>query len=117
MLFDSLTLSLAQAPAAQAGAGATLMSLLPILLMFVVLYFLMIRPQMKRQKAHRELIAALAVGDEVLTAGGIMGRIVRVRDTYVTLSLNLNEEQAVVLRKTEVIEKLPNGTLKETLKA
>ncbi|WP_424680659.1 preprotein translocase subunit YajC, partial [Escherichia coli] len=67
------------APAAAAGGGdmmSSLTGMLPLVLMFVVLYFVMIRPQMKRQKEHRSMVEALAKGDEVATAGGILGRVV-----------------------------------------
>jgi preprotein translocase subunit YajC len=62
------------APAAAGGAESTFITLLPLVLMFVVLYFIMIRPQMKRQKEHKAMIDALAKGDEVVTAGGLLGR-------------------------------------------
>ena len=61
------------APAAGGDMGSSLMSMLPLVLMFVVLYFIMIRPQMKRQKEHKAMIEALAKGDEVVTAGGLLG--------------------------------------------
>jgi preprotein translocase subunit YajC len=63
------------------------MQLLPIILMFVVLYFLMIRPQMKRAKEHKALIEALAKGDEVVTGGGIAGRVTRVSDNFISLEV------------------------------
>ena len=62
----------AQAPAAAPAAGSSLMSMLPLVLMFVVLYFIMIRPQMKRQKEHKAMLEALAKGDEIVTAGGVV---------------------------------------------
>ena len=68
------------APAAAAGGGdmqSSLMSMLPLVLMFVVLYFVMIRPQMKKQKEHKALIDALAKGDDVATAGGLLGKVSR----------------------------------------
>ncbi len=68
----------AQAPAA--GGDAGLMSFLPIILMFVLLYFLMIRPQSKRAKEHQATIAAVKKGDDVITAGGIRGRVTKVSD-------------------------------------
>ena len=62
---------------------SSLMSMLPLVLMFVVLYFVMIRPQMKRQKEHRSMIEALAKGDEVATAGGVLGKVTKLGDVYV----------------------------------
>ena len=62
---------------AQAGEGNALMGMLPIILMFVILYFLMIRPQMKRQKEHRNMVAALAKGDEIITTGGMLGKVTK----------------------------------------
>ena len=70
------------APAAAAGdTQSSLLSLLPLVLMFVVLYFIMIRPQMKRQKEHKAMIEALAKGDEVVTAGGVLGRVSKLGET------------------------------------
>ena len=114
-VLNTLGLTLAQAaPAAQPGAAGTLMSLLPIILMFVVLYFLMIRPQMKRQKEHKALIEALAKGDEVVTAGGLLGKVVRVHDNYITLDITRDggESNEVVLQKVAVQAVLPKGTIK-----
>jgi preprotein translocase subunit YajC len=69
------------APAASGGTESSLLSLLPIVLMFVVLYFIMIRPQMKRQKEHKTMVEALAKGDEVVTAGGMLGRVSKMGET------------------------------------
>ncbi|MGE0803898.1 MAG: preprotein translocase subunit YajC, partial [Lautropia sp.] len=69
------------------GAEGQLLGFLPIILMFVVLYFLMIRPQMKRAKEHRTMLGALQKGDEVITAGGVVGRIVKVGEAYVTVEV------------------------------
>ncbi len=96
--------------AAPAGAGGGLMSFLPIILMFVVLYFLMIRPQMKRQKEQKAMIDALAKGDEVVTAGGLVGKLTKVGDVYVTLEVAEGTE--IVLQKASVTMLLPKGTVK-----
>jgi preprotein translocase subunit YajC len=93
-----------------AGAEGSLMSFLPIILMFVVLYFLMIRPQMKRQKEQKAMMDALTKGDEVVTAGGILGRVTRVTDAYVTLEIANGTE--VVIQKIAVATLLPKGTIK-----
>ena len=103
-------ISNAYAQTAAAGAESSLMSFLPIILMFVVLYFLMIRPQMKRQKEQKAMMDALAKGDEVVTAGGILGRVTRVTDAYVTLEIANGTE--VVIQKIAVATLLPKGTIK-----
>ena len=97
---------------AQSAAGGTgsLMSFLPIVLMFVVLYFLMIRPQMKRQKEQKAMIDALAKGDEVITAGGILGKVSKVTEAYVTVEVADGTE--VVMQKASVTMLLPKGTIK-----
>jgi preprotein translocase subunit YajC len=86
------------------------MSMLPLLLMFVVLYFVMIRPQMKRQKEHKAMIEALAKGDEVATVGGLLGKISRIGDT--TLGLELTSGVEVNLQRSAVVQVLPKGTVK-----
>ncbi len=96
--------------AAPAAAGGGLMSFLPIILMFVVLYFLMIRPQMKRQKEQKAMIDAIAKGDEVVTAGGIVGKVTKVNDAYVTLEVAEGTE--IVMQKASVTMLLPKGTVK-----
>jgi preprotein translocase subunit YajC len=99
----------AQAPAGGAG-DAGLMGFLPIILMFVLLYFLMIRPQMKRAKEHRAMVDALQKGDEVVTAGGVLGRITKVTEAYVSVEIAANTEISV--QKAAVQTLLPKGTLK-----
>ena len=84
--------------------------MLPLLLMFVVLYFVMIRPQMKRQKEHKAMIDALAKGDEVATVGGLLGKISRIGDT--TLGLELASGVEVHLQRSAVVQVLPKGTIK-----
>ena len=99
----------AQAPAA-APQGGGIESMLLILAMFAVLYFLMIRPQMKRAKEHKTMVEGLQKGDEVITAGGILGRITRVDDQYVTVSLAEGVE--VQMQRHAVQTVLPKGTIK-----
>ena len=99
----------AQAASATDPTGG-LMGMLPILLMFVVLYFLMIRPQMKRSKEHKTMVEALAKGDEVVTQGGMAGRINTVGDAYLQVEIAPNVEIAV--QKQAVATLLPKGTLK-----
>ncbi|MGE0330871.1 MAG: preprotein translocase subunit YajC [Ramlibacter sp.] len=100
------------APAAAAGGGmqSSLMSMLPLVLMFVVLYFVMIRPQMKRQKEHRAMIDALAKGDEVATAGGMLGKVTKLGDIYI--GIEVAEGVEVQLQRSAVVQVLPKGTIK-----
>ena len=95
---------------AAGGAQGSMLSFLPIILMFIVLYFLMIRPQMKRQKEHKSMMEALNKGDEVVTAGGVVGRITKVSDAYVTIEISEGTE--IVVQKNAVATLLPKGTLK-----
>lgn len=98
------------APAASGGAESSLMSLLPLVLMFVVLYFIMIRPQMKRQKEHKALIEALAKGDEIVTAGGMIGKVAKLGDSYLHVEVANGVE--VQVQRTAVVQVLPKGTIK-----
>ncbi len=96
------------APAAAASGTDTLFSLLPLVLMFVVLYFIMIRPQMKKQKEHKAMIEALAKGDEVVIAGGVMGRIAKLGDSYLHVEVSSGVELQV--QRGAIIQVLPKGT-------
>ena len=98
------------APAPAGSTESTLFSLLPLVLMFVVLYFIMIRPQMKRQKEHKAMIEALAKGDEVVTAGGLTGRVSKLGDAFIGLEVSANVE--VQVQRAAVTQVLPKGTLK-----
>lgn len=103
----------AQTAPAAAGSGdmtSTLTSMLPLLLMFAVLYFVMIRPQMKKQKEHRAMIEALAKGDEVVTAGGLIGRVSKVGDGFIGVEVATGVE--VQLQRASVVQVLPKGTIK-----
>lgn len=99
---------------AQAAAGGDptggLMGLLPLILMFIVLWFLMIRPQMKRAKEHKAMVAALAKGDEVVTQGGIAGRVTQVSDNF--LHVEVADNVNIVVQAQAVATVLPKGTLK-----
>ena len=102
----------AQTAPAAAGGGDMLSSLtgmLPLVLMFVVLYFVMIRPQMKKQKEHRTMIDALAKGDEVATAGGLLGKVTKLGDSYLTLELTPGME--VQLQRSAIVQVLPKGAI------
>ena len=99
------------APPAAAGGDmlSSLTGMLPLVLMFVVLYFVMIRPQMKKQKEHRAMIDALAKGDEVATAGGLLGKVSKLGDSYLTLELAAGIE--VQLQRSAIVQVLPKGTV------
>ena len=101
------------APAATAAADSpfgSLGSMLPLVLMFVVLYFVMIRPQMKRQKEARAMIEALAKGDEVVVGGGMLGKVSKMGESYLHLEIASGVE--VQVQRSAVIQVLPKGTLK-----
>ena len=108
---DTLQLVVAQATP---GGENALVGMLPIILMFVVLYFLMIRPQMKRQKEHRNMVSALAKGDEVITSGGLLGRISKVTDSYITVEVATLADKPVevLVQRAAVSSVLPKGTIK-----
>ena len=103
----------AQAAAAADPTGG-LMGMLPILLMFIVLWFVMIRPQMKKAKEQQKMVSELAKGDEVITQGGITGRIAKVGENYLSLEVAEGKEGPVVItvQKNAVGALLPKGTLK-----
>jgi preprotein translocase subunit YajC len=99
---------------AQTAAGgdmqSSLMSMLPLVLMFVVLYFVMIRPQMRRQKEHRTMIEALAKGDEVATVGGVLGKVTKLGDVYIGVEIANGVE--VQVQRSAIVQVLPKGTVK-----
>jgi preprotein translocase subunit YajC len=103
-------ISTAFAQSASPFGGDGLLGFLPIILMFAVLYFLMIRPQMKRQKELRQMIEGLQKGDEVITAGGLLGRVTKVGEAYLTVEVANNLEVSV--QRSAVQTLLPKGTLK-----
>lgn len=100
----------AQAAAPAAGGASSLMQFLPLVLMFVVLYFIMIRPQMKRQKEHKAMIDALAKGDEVVVSGGILGKVARLGDTVVHVEVASGVE--IQVQRPSIVQVLPKGSLK-----
>ena len=104
-----MIISSAYAQSATGGDGG-LIGFLPIILMFVLLYFLMIRPQMKRAKEQKAMVEALQKGDEIVTVGGVLGRITRLSDAYVTVEIAPNTEVSV--QRAAVQTLLPKGTLK-----
>lgn len=96
--------------AASGGPESSLLSLLPLVLMFVVLYFIMIRPQMKRQKEHKAMVEALAKGDEVVISGGVLGRIAKMGESYLHVEVANGVELQV--QRAAVVQVLPKGTIK-----
>ena len=100
----------AWAQAGASGAGADIWSMAPIILMFVVLYFLMIRPQMKRAKEQKAMIESLQKGDEVIAAGGMLGKITKLGETYINVEIAPNTE--ICLQKAAVQTLLPKGSIK-----
>lgn len=95
---------------AAAGQQGSLMGMLPLLLIFVLFYFMLIRPQAKRAKEHKNMVAALAKGDEVVTQGGMVGKIVEVDDSFV--SLQIADGVNVKVQRQMVASLLPKGTFK-----
>ncbi|MDR7150004.1 preprotein translocase subunit YajC [Hydrogenophaga palleronii] len=103
-------ISPAYAQAAGGDTQSTMLGLLPLVLMFVVLYFVMIRPQMKRQKEHKAMVEALAKGDEVITAGGLLGKVSKIGEAYIGVELTDGVE--VQMQRSAVVQVLPKGSLK-----
>ena len=96
------------------AAQDPLISLLPLILMFVVLYFLMRRPQMKRAKEHKNLVENLQKQDEIITSSGIVGKIININSTYITLEVGDAQNKTEVIVKRQAAETLlPKGTIKE----
>jgi len=100
----------AQAAGSSPQGGDTLMGMLPIVLMFVILYFLMIRPQMKKAKEHKSMLEALQKGDEVV-AVGILGKVSKITDNYVSLEIAPNT--TIQVQRQAVTTLLPKGTIKD----
>ena len=96
--------------AAPASQEAGLMQFLPLIILFAVFYFFLIRPQLKQAKQHKALISALAKGDEIATNGGLLGKIVEVGDNFI--SVEIAKDIAVKIQKQSVSVVMPKGTLK-----
>jgi preprotein translocase subunit YajC len=107
---EILDFFIASAHAQDAAPTGGLMSFLPLIIIFVIFYFLLIRPQMKRAKEHKNLVAALSVGDEVVTNGGILGKVTKVGESFVTVELADNVQ--IKLQKHAVASVMPKGTIK-----
>ncbi len=102
---------ISNAYAQQAAPQGSLIDLWPLVVIFIAFYFLLIRPQQKKQKAHSEMVGALQVGDEVMTAGGILGRITAVSDHYAVVQISDNTE--IKIQKASVSQVVPKGTFEE----
>ncbi len=98
------------AQTAPAGAANGLMSFLPLLIIFLVFYFLLIRPQMKRAKEHKALVSALSQGDEIITTGGLLGRITELGNDFV--SVEVSDNVNIKVQRQAVATVLPKGTIK-----
>ena len=96
--------------AAPQGQGDPLMSFLPLVLIFIVFYFLLIRPQSKKAKEHTQLVAALAKGDEVVTNGGLLGRITKIGENFI--ELEVAEGTSVRVQRNAIANLMPKGTIK-----
>jgi len=109
-----ISVAMAEAPAVLVPTPQQpdpLMSFLPLILIFAVMYFLLIRPQAKRQKEHKKLIDALSKGDEVLTSGGLLGRVIEINDAFLTLEIA--EGSQVLVQRVAVTTVLPKGTMRD----
>lgn len=109
-MFISNAYAQSASPLDALGLSGNLTSFLPLILMFVAMYFLMIRPQQKRAKEQKAMMEALAKGDEVVTAGGVLGKVTKVADLYVTIEISSGAE--MTLQKNSITMLLPKGTLK-----
>ena len=99
------------APAPGGDFQSSLTGMLPLVLMFVVLYFVMIRPQMRKQKEHKAMLDALAVGDEVITVGGVLGKVSKLEELY--LSLEVANSLEIQVQRSAVVQVLPKGSIKK----
>jgi preprotein translocase subunit YajC len=111
-LLAGLALALvADAALAQAATGQSgLLGFLPLIVIFVLFYFLLIRPQQKKQKEHRSMVDALAAGDEIVTGGGVLGKVTNVGDQFVTVEIA--DGVAIKVQKHTIGAVLPKGTVK-----
>lgn len=87
----------------------SLSSLWPIALMFILVYFLMIRPQRKKQKEQQDMISGLGTGDEILTSGGIIGKVIRVEEAFVVLEISIGN--TMIVQKNAIVSMLPKGSI------
>jgi len=97
---------------AQDAQPSGLLSFLPLIVIFIIFYFLLIRPQMKRAKEHRKLVAELAIGDEVVTNGGLLGRITKLGESFITVELADNVQ--IKIQRHAISSVMPKGTIKSS---
>lgn len=109
MLADFL---ISPAMAQDGSPGGSLATFLPIIIIFVLFYFVLIRPQNKRQKEHRQMVEALAAGDEIVSGGGVLGKVTEVGEQFVTVEIANNV--SVKMQRHTIAQVLPKGTLKST---
>ena len=109
--FIGFFISDAAAQTSAAGGQSTLAGLLPMVLLFVIFYFLLIRPQQKRQKEHKNMVAGLAKGDEVVTMGGLLGKVVDLNENFMTLEIAKGTQ--VKVQRNLVQAMMPKGTIKD----
>ena len=102
--------AMAEGGAAAAGGGDPIMGLIPFILLFVIFYFFLIRPQSKRVKEHKNMLGSLSKGDEVVTNGGILGKVIEIGDEFVTVEIAANTQ--VKLQKQYIANLMPKGTIK-----
>jgi preprotein translocase subunit YajC len=107
---EILDFFIASAHAQDAAQPGGLMSFLPLIIIFVIFYFLLIRPQMKRAKEHKKLVSELGNGDEVVTNGGLLGRITKVGESFVTVELADNVQ--IKIQRHAIASIMPKGTIK-----
>ncbi len=107
---EILDFFIASAQAQDASPQGGLVSFLPLIVIFIIFYFLLIRPQMKRSKEHRKLVAELSTGAEVVTNGGLLGRITRVDESFVTVEFA--DKVEIKVQKTAIASVMPKGTIK-----
>ncbi len=103
-------LSDAMAQTAQPQAGGSIASFIPLVLLFAAMYFIVIRPQKKKMKDHQDLVDALAKGDEIMTNGGILGKIISVHDSFITVEIAQNV--TIKLQRSAVSHVMPKDTIK-----
>lgn len=106
----SFFISDAMAEGAAAGSDGGLLGMLPLVLIFVLFYFMLIRPQTKRAKEHKNMVAALAKGDEIVTNGGLLGKIIEIDESFLTVSIADGVE--VKVQRQAVSTLVPKGTIK-----
>lgn len=107
---EILDFFIASAQAQDSSSQGGLMSFLPLIVIFIIFYFLLIRPQMKRSKEHRKLVEQLATGAEVVTNGGLLGRITRVDESFVTVEFA--DKVQIKVQKQAIASVMPKGTIK-----